>query len=75
MVLRNRRNGDKISLAGRGFTSRLKVLFNESVPFEQRSKRAILCDDNGIFYVEGFGIDERVKVDNNTKRIIIIAIS
>ena len=75
VYLRNRRNADRISLAGRGFTSRLKVLFNESVPLEEREKKAILCDDNGIFYVEGFGVDERVKVDKDTKSIIIIAIS
>ena len=75
IILRNRRNGDRIALAGRGFTSKLKVLFNEKIPLEERSRIAILCDDNGVFFVEGFGVDERVKVDENTKRIILIAIS
>ncbi len=75
IILRNRRNGDRITLAGRGFTSKLKVLFNEKIPPQERGKIAILCDDMGIFYVEGFGVDERVKVDENTKNIIIIAIS
>ena len=75
ITLRNRRNGDRIALAGRGFTSKLKVLFNEKIPLEERGRIAILCDDNGVFFVEGFGVDERVKVDENTKRIILIAIS
>lgn len=75
IVLRNRRDGDRISLAGRGFTSKLKVLFNEKIPLEERSKTAILCDDNGLFYVESFGIAERVKADENTKSIINIVIS
>ena len=75
LTLRNRRNGDRIALAGRGFTSRLKVLFNDSVPKEERERVAVLCDDEGIICVEGFGIDERVKVDENTRSIIIIAIS
>ena len=75
LLLRNRRDGDRIALAGRGFTSKLKTLFNEKIPREERERMAILCDDNGIFYVEGFGIDERVRVDENTKSIMIIAIS
>ncbi|MBR6337121.1 MAG: tRNA lysidine(34) synthetase TilS [Ruminococcus sp.] len=75
IILRNRRNGDKIALAGRGFTSKLKVLFNEKIPLEERGIIALLCDDKGIFFVEGFGVDERVKVDESTKSIIIIAIS
>lgn len=75
VTLRNRRNGDRIAIAGRGFTSKLKTLFNEKIPLEERDKTAILCDDNGIIYVEHFGVDERVKVDEETLRILIIKIS
>ena len=75
VTLRNRRNGDRIAIAGRGFTSKLKTLFNEKIALEERDKTAILCDDNGIIYVEHFGVDERVKVDEETLRILIIKIS
>ncbi|MBR1749720.1 MAG: tRNA lysidine(34) synthetase TilS [Ruminococcus sp.] len=75
IILRNRRDGDRVALYGRGFTSKLKTLFNQKIPVNDRDKIFILCDDEGIFYVEGFGIAERVKCDENTKSIINIVIS
>ena len=75
IVLRNRRDGDKVALYGRGFTSRLKTLFNQKIPLSDRDKILILCDDDGIFYVEGFGIADRVKCDENTINAINIIIS
>ena len=75
IVLRNRRDGDKVALYGRGFTSRLKTLFNQKIPLSDRDKIFILCDDDGIFYVEGFGIADRVKCDENTINAINIIIS
>ncbi|MDE6149123.1 MAG: tRNA lysidine(34) synthetase TilS [Ruminococcus sp.] len=75
VFLRNRRNGDKIKLCGRDFTSSVKKLFNASVSIDLREKTAILCDDEGIIWVEGFGCAERVKVDSHTKKIMICIIS
>ena len=75
LTLRNRRDGDRIRLAGREFTSRLKTLFNENIPLNERDRKAIITDDSGLIYVEGFGICERVKVDENTRDILIIKIS
>lgn len=75
LLLRNRQNGDKITLCGRNFSSSVKKLFNASVPLELRDKTVILCDDDGLVWVEGFGCAERVKVDDNTKRIILCQIS
>ena len=75
IFLRNRKSGDKIRLAERGLTKSLKKLFNESIPFEERHKVAVLGDDDGVIYVEGFGADERVSADENTKRILEVEIS
>lgn len=75
IFLRNRKSGDKIRLAERGLTKSLKKLFNESIPLEERHKIAVLSDDDGVIYVEGFGADERVSADENTKRILEVEIS
>ncbi len=75
ILLRNRLGGDKIRLPGRGVTKTVKKLFNESIPIELRDKTVILSDDDGVIYVEGFGADERVSADENTKRILYIEIS
>ena len=75
IFLRNRKSGDKIRLAERGLTKSLKKLFNESIPFEERHKVAVLGDNDGVIYVEGFGADERVSADENTKRILEVEIS
>ena len=75
IFLRNRISGDKIRLPERGLTKSLKKLFNENIPLEERYKVAVLSDDDGVIYVEGFGADERVSSDENTKRILKVEIS
>lgn len=75
LFIRNRKNGDKIRLCSRSFTSSVKKLFYENVPLENRDKTVILCDDDGIVWIEGFGCAERVKIDDNTKNILICKIS
>lgn len=75
IFLRNRKSGDKIRLAERGLTKSLKKLFNESIPLEERHKVVVLSDNDGVIYVEGFGADERVSADENTKRILEVEIS
>ena len=72
IVLRNRRDGDKFVRAGRNFTSSLKKLMNENIPAPERDGIAILCDDEGIIWAEGFGCADRVKFDENTKRYLEI---
>lgn len=75
IFLRNRISGDKIRLYNKGFTKTLKKLFNENIPLEDRHKVAVLSDEDGVIFVHGFGADERVCVDENTKRILKIKIS
>lgn len=71
VLLRNRQSGDKIILCNRNFTSSVKKLFNSSVTLENRMKTVILEDEEGIFFIEGFGCADRVKVDSDTKHILI----
>lgn len=73
-VLRNRRDGDKIKLAGRAHTQTVKNLFNRGVVLENRDRTAMLCDDEGLFWIEGFGCAERVRADENTPQGDILRI-
>ena len=74
LILRNRRFGDKVKLMGRDFTSSVKKLINEKIPPEKRSSLHFIADDLGIVFMEGFGIADRVKTDENTKRYLNISI-
>lgn len=47
---------------------------NASVPLEKRWKQAVLCDNSGIVWVEGFGADERAKADLSAKKIITVKV-
>lgn len=73
LVLRNRREGDSAKLRGRGVTKTLKKLFNESkIPVARRSEIAVLADENGILWIEGFGVCERCKPSEKTEKFMYI---
>lgn len=70
--IRNRIPGDKLKLLNRP-NKKLKVLMQEKrVSFLERSKMIVISDDLGPFWVSMFGLDVRVLVDNNTKRVLLI---
>ena len=69
----SRRSGDKLTLARRGCTKSLKKLFNEAhIPPESRCDIAVLRDEAGVLWVEGFGADRRCRVGKNTENVLII---
>lgn len=70
-VLRNRRPGDKMKLAGSSCTKTLKKLFNEK-HVENRNCAAILADEAGICWVQGLGCADRCKIKPETDKILII---
>lgn len=70
-VIRNRRAGDKIRLAGSSCTKTLKKLFNEK-HLDGRNNCLILADDLGVVWVEGIGCADRVKITKNTKIILVV---
>lgn len=75
ILLRSRQGGDKIRLVGRAHTSSVKKLFNERIPVEERNKTVILADDEGIIFIEGFGVAQRVAADDSSKKLLICEIS
>lgn len=72
VIVRNRRNGDKIRFASRPHTTSVKKLFNSDIPLEERDKILFLADEKGVIFIEGYGVAERVRVDENTKNILTI---
>ncbi len=74
MIVRNRRDGDSYRIAKRGCTKSLKKLFNEAgIAPEKRASIPVVCDDEGILWVYGFGAAERCAVDEDTERFYLLA--
>lgn len=73
IVVRGRKQGDSFTFSKRRVTKSLKKLFSESgIPVEKRSIVPVLSDDSGVVWVYGFGVNERCRVTEKTKNIIII---
>lgn len=73
-VVRNRRNGDRIRLSGRTFTSSVKKLINERIAPELRPTLHFISDAEGTIWAEGIGMADRVTPDNSTKKLLVITI-
>ena len=75
VIVRSRREGDKITLASRKCTKTLKKLFNEiSMPPEKRNSIAVFLDENGVILVEGAGVAQRVATNKETQNVLKISI-
>ncbi|WMJ24128.1 tRNA lysidine(34) synthetase TilS [Paludicola sp. MB14-C6] len=73
LVIRQRKFGDKITLAGRGGTRSLKKLFIESkLTAAQKSRVLIFADEESVIAVEGYGVDERVSCCENTQNVLTL---
>lgn len=74
-ILRTRKEGDFFAPANRGCTKSLKKLFNEAKMSSFQRKSCIIAADNqGIFWVEGFGVSQRVFPDDQCQNIYEIKI-
>lgn len=70
-VIRNRRAGDKMKLAGSNCTKTLKKIFNEKHA-DNRNNLAVIADENGILWVQGIGCSDRCKIKNDTQKVLLI---
>ena len=73
-VIRERKNGDKIQLAGRNFTSSVKKLINEKISPEDKPFLHFIEDEKGTVFAEKLGISQRAAPDELTRRILRITI-
>ncbi len=75
LVVRNRREGDAVKLSGHPFTKNLRKMFNEKgIAPEKRNGIAVVCDGDGVVAVENFGVCDRCKVTDKTRKILCIEI-
>ena len=76
LILRNRREGDKIKLSKRNVTKTLKKLFiEENVPKEKRELIPVIADDNGVVWVFGFGANKSNAKTEKSKNILSVSVS
>ena len=76
IFVRQKKEGDKITLSRRNCTKSLKKLFTEmKIPAEKRESQLIMSDGEDVIWVEGAGVSQKTEVNNETKNIIKIIIS
>lgn len=73
LVLRSRKEGDKITLRKRNVTKTLKKLFiEENISREERDVLPVLADEHGVVWVYGFGVNKRNAITPNTNKAMVI---
>ena len=73
VTLRTRKTGD--SVKSKGMTKSVKRFFTDKkIPLSERDFYPIFCDETGIIWVPGLAVDDRVKIDENTKKVLNIKI-
>ena len=71
--VRNRRPGDRLHPLGLGGTKKVQDLFVDGkVPRVARDRIPLMCDEEGILWVVGLAVDERVRVTSETKRTLFV---
>ena len=69
----SRKDGDRFFDKKRGQSKTLKKLFNEKrIPANMRNSIAVLRDESGVVWIEGFGTDGKYLPDINSKNVLII---
>lgn len=73
VYLRTRRPGDTFTFSSRKVTKSLKKLFNElNIPLEQRDLLPVLCDELGVVWVYGVGVNSRCGIESDSSNIIFV---
>lgn len=73
LLIRNVRPGDRFqSLGLRGTKKIADILTDRKIPAIFKDEVPVVCDKQGIIWIPGFTIAERVKITKSTKRVIRI---
>ena len=73
LFVRSRTDGDGYNPLGLKGRKKIKdILIDAKVPREEREKIPVVLDQKGIVWFAGFRIDERVKITENTQKILHI---
>lgn len=72
LIARNRKSGDFFCF---NMKKSLKKLFiDKKIPREKRNSIVVISDDNGVVFVEGFGVSKEYKINENTRNVGYIEI-
>jgi tRNA(Ile)-lysidine synthase len=73
LIARNWRKGDRFIPLGMRNKKKLQDIFvDKKIPREERGRIPIICDEEGIIWVVGVAISERVKVGEKTRRVLYL---
>lgn len=76
VFIRSRKNGDRFFPLGTGNVKKLQDFFTDlKVPFHLRNLIPVFFDTEKIIWIGGCRIDDRIKVDSNTKTIFYLKIT
>lgn len=74
LVLRRRAEGDTIRLVNRSEDYSIRKLLKKNFPAYERNNAILMYDDEGAVFVQGSGVCDRVKITDNTKRLLTFKI-
>ncbi|MPN04662.1 hypothetical protein SDC9_151907 [bioreactor metagenome] len=73
ILIRNKRDGDSLSLAKRHVTKKIKKIFNEDhIPPDKRAYLPLITDNNAVVWLAGYGTDRNYQVTQNTENILVV---
>lgn len=73
LFVRTRRPGDSFKPFGMTKDKKLQDFFvDEKVPKRERDRVPIIASDGDIIWIAGFRIDERFKITEKTKRVLVL---
>ena len=74
-MIRQRLPGDAIQLKGMNSPRSFKKLLNQrKINPEKRSRLAVICDERGPLWLEGFGVRQDVLPDGDSQKIVTIRV-
>ena len=73
-VLRNRKQGDRFAKFGSGEKKLKDYLIDAKVPQHQRDALVVIADENTVYAVFGLEISEKVKITQDTEKILYLAV-
>ncbi len=75
-TIRTRREGDSIRLKNRGCTKSINKLFTENkIPPYMRDEIPVISDENGVIWVYGMGVAERVAPTKSSNELLAVKVN
>ena len=76
IIIRSRRDSDKMRIFGRNCTKTLKKAYNEQkIPRITRGKLAVISQDNDIIWAQNIGVSEKYALDENSVTAVKITVT